>query len=100
MTEKLEQFFEKLDNEQRPNWQRIFFLERANCGFRVGGWGFISNDNEGHQSGLFQEEALELMQASAFIFGMAEGLGIGSNDMSELINKYRDKYNAYFKAKS
>lgn len=96
---KIEQFFEELDQEGNPKWQRIFFLERANGSFIVNSWGYISY-GKGHQRGLEQEDALELMQASAFISGMEKALEFDRGTMTDLLNKYREKYDTWYDEKN
>lgn len=50
--------------------ERISFLVVCNGGsVRVSGWGFLSHNN-GHQVGLEQNEALELIYLEGFISGL------------------------------
>jgi hypothetical protein len=53
----------------QPRHRRLCFLVTANRGFSVGGWGIIAYGG-GHQEGLDQGDALDLMQYSAFIHGL------------------------------
>lgn len=41
---KLEEFFEKIGQNGEPQWKKIFYLERANSGFRIYGWGSLTRD--------------------------------------------------------
>lgn len=58
-----------LENGQ-PRHERICYLIVANGGTIVRQWGFISWNN-GHQQGLEEGEAIELIQYDAFMRGLA-----------------------------
>lgn len=57
---------------ETPRHRRLCYLLVCNgCNMHVGGWGFMSLDGPGgHQSGLNQEEAHELMHYAAFMSGI------------------------------
>lgn len=75
---------------QTPRHQRLCFLIMANGGLRVGGWGIICHDGSGHQRGLEQDDALELMQAVAFMMG----LDAADVPVFERLKPYMDSYQA------
>ncbi len=58
--------------------QRLSFLVTANGGFSVRGWGILSYGG-GHQRGLEQDDALELIQWAAFLDGLAAA-GVSIHD--------------------
>lgn len=69
--------------------ERICFLVTANGGFNVFGWGFISSV-DGHQRGLDQNDALDLMTISAFMKGL-EAAGV---KVFDTLKPYFDAYQA------
>lgn len=66
----IEQWLNEPLRNGQPRHRRIAFLVVANDGFDVRQWGCISYGS-GHQRALDQDEALELMQWSAFMEGLA-----------------------------
>ncbi len=58
--------------------RRLSFLVTANGGFDVRGWGCISSGN-GHQQGLEQNDALELIYWDGFISGLVAA-GVNFHD--------------------
>lgn len=74
-----------------PRHKRLCFLITANGGLQVRGWGFIGYGN-GHQSGLEQEDALELMQWSAFM----DGLEAADVEVLAALRPYFEAYQAEF----
>lgn len=75
-----------LQNGQ-PRYRRIAFLVVANGGFDVRQWGIISYGS-GHQQGLDQNDALELLQWSAYMDGIS-ACGI------DVHSAFWPKYQAY-----
>jgi hypothetical protein len=67
--------------------RRLCFLITANGGLQVHQWGFLSF-GDGHQRGLEQDDALELMQWSAFMDGL-EAAGV------EILDALRPYFEAY-----
>lgn len=65
----VEEWLNKIQKDGNPLHRRISFLVTANGGFEVGSWGYIAHGGI-HQQGLEQEDALELMQISAFMQGL------------------------------
>lgn len=74
-----------------PRRERLLYLLEANGGPRVHQWGYISY-GAGHQRGLEQDEALELMQYDGFIQGV-EACGV---DFWGQLRPYVDSYRARF----
>lgn len=75
------------DYNGKPFHERLCFLVVANGGFNVSGWGFISHGG-GHQQGLEQDDALELITVSAFMRGLeAAGVNVGG-----AFKPYYDEY--------
>lgn len=79
---------EPLENGQ-PRHERICYLITANGGNIVRQWGFLSWRN-GHQVGLEQNEAIELIQYDAFI----RGLSWADVPIVERIAQHMDAYKA------
>ena len=72
-------------------YKRLCFLITANGGLSVSGWGFLSF-GDGHQRGLEQDEALELMQWGAFMNGLeAAGVKILA-DLRPYLEAYQAVY--------
>lgn len=78
-----------------PRYEYISFLMTANGGPVVQQWGFISSGvgDFPHQRGLDQNDALSLMQFSAFI----DGLIAADVNVDVLFNKYLPEYVDNFK---
>lgn len=93
---KVEKYLEELDDDNNPRWQRIFFLIMANGGTRVRSWGMTTTGPGLHQRGLDQKDALALIEASAFLFGMFKALELDSDQITNLFLKYSEKYGAFF----
>ena len=90
------QDFNELMNRESPQGgsigDRISFLVRANNGFNVTGWGFISYSND-HQYGLEQNDAIELLEWCSKFDGM-EFAGLPA---FELFKPFYDAYNQKMK---
>jgi len=74
-----------------PRHQRICFLILANGGPEVHRYGVISHFG-GHQHGLEQEEAIELISVNSFMGGLAAA-GV---DIASAINPYSPMENFSF----
>lgn len=72
-----------------PRHQRLCFLLVCNRGFRVTRWGAIGTNRGGHQEGLTQSEALDLI----FQDGFHEGLCAAG-----LQQKFDDAFRPYWLA--
>lgn len=72
-----------------PRHKRLCFLITANGGLQVRGWGVLSF-GDGHQRGLEQDDALELMQWSAFMDGL-EAAGV---EVLTALRPYFESYQA------
>ena len=83
----VKEWLEELLESGQPRHERLSFLVTANRGLEVSSWGFLSH-YRGHQSGLEQEEALELLQYSAFL----EGLACAGVEIYAPFKSYFDKY--------
>jgi len=68
---------------------RISFLVVANGGFSVSEWGFISSHDWGHQKGMAQDEALELLYWHGFFNGARD---LGHIDAFEMFAPYYNHY--------
>jgi hypothetical protein len=79
--------------EGQPRHDRLCFLLVANNGFRVHGWGVLSWRDGGHQCGLEQNDAIELMRYESFI----DGLHAGGVDVLTPFDPYYKKYLERFK---
>ena len=87
----LQEWLNELTWDGLPRHERICFLLEANGGPTVHGWGFISH-GVGHQRGLEQDDALELMQVMAFLNGLdAMGARVGET-LDPLIAAYRARH--------
>jgi len=92
---KVKQWFEEetiahipySEPKKLPRHQRLSYLIAANGGPNVKGWGVLSSHN-GHQMGLEQSEAIELIQLNAFILGL-DFLGV---DTGKIFKPYFDQY--------
>ncbi|QDH83653.1 hypothetical protein [Achromobacter phage Motura] len=68
----------------------LYFLIYANGSAIVRGWGCISNRN-GHQSGLEQNQALALLEYSAFLSGL-ECAGVNTAAFWHGMNEYAKRF--------
>jgi hypothetical protein len=93
MIGKIEEYFERINTTSgEPNWKRVFYLDKANgYSFRVSSWGsFYSNGEDNY--GLDQSEALELIFIDGYVSGIIHALNLDPNEVSKIINIYREKY--------
>lgn len=79
------------DHGGRPRHERLCWLLYCNGGPAVHEWGVTSTDKHGHQIGLEMEDAIELMQVSAFMTGLAacgvDVLGV----LTPMMDAYRER---------
>ncbi len=72
--------------EERPGdkllYERIAWLVKANGGFEIMGWGFMSYQGV-WQQGLDQNDALHLMQFKAYFDGISAHAGFNAYDLFE-----------------
>lgn len=73
--------------EGKPRHERICFLIVANGGLTVHQWGFLSHRG-GHQCGLEQKDAIDLIEIRAFMDG-ATAAGV---DLFAALKPYYDSY--------
>ncbi len=76
-----------------PRHERLCFLVMANGGFVVRGWGTIDNGGPGgHQRGLEQDDALDLMRIGEFLNGL-ETAGVDwSAKLRPVFDAYRERF--------
>ncbi|MFA7269954.1 MAG: hypothetical protein WC073_11465 [Sterolibacterium sp.] len=87
----LQEWLNEPTHEGLPRHERICFLLEANGGPNVRQWG-ITSFGGGHQRGLDQDDALELMQATAFLSGL-EAMGAPVAEvLYPLITAYRAQH--------
>lgn len=93
LTEEIE-WRDALGNTIRgPRHLRLCWLTFANGGPQIRGWGVISSFPNGHQQGLDQNDALELMQLYAFVNGLAAA-GVDTRVIDEFFIPYADQQKA------
>jgi len=87
----LQEWLNESTRDGLPRHERICFLLEANSGPNVHQWGILSY-GDGHQRGLEQDDALELMQVTAFLSGLeAMGAPVGET-LAPLIYAYRARH--------
>ena len=87
----LQEWLNEPAREGLPRHERICFLLEANGGPNVYQWGVLSF-GDGHQRGLEQDDALELVQVTAFLSGL-EAMGAPvAETLDPLIAAYRARH--------
>lgn len=86
---KVREWLDKTSIRGTPMRERLSYLLACNGGkLTVTSWGFIGCNDAGHQVGLEQDEALELIYLSGFI----DGLAMVGVDVFEHHKKYFHEY--------
>lgn len=78
---------------KKPRHERICWLVLCNGGFGVSGWGVTDNAGPGgHQRGLDQADALDLLQTASFLLGLGAAGVDWNTPLAPIFAAYRESW--------